>query len=125
MIGGIWYRVPEKILLDKNMTRVDIAIFAYIADRADGGEIQISRKELAENVDCSIPSVTRAIKKLSQAHYIEVTESLGDKSIYRQLMLEPKKHNVKPEKRSKKVKDDFDVSKYEEFINRFDDVKVV
>ncbi len=115
MIGGIWYRVPERILQDPELTRSDIAVFAVIADRADGDTCTMSSRELAELTSCCVRTVKTATKRLSERGYISVQHATGAASTYKQLLLEPKRR--KRQKPQSGAEDD--VHKYDCLINKF------
>ena len=116
MIGGIWYRVPERILQDPELTRSDIAVFAVIADRADGGACTISSRELAELTSCCVRTVKTATKRLSERGYISIQHATGAASTYKQLLLEPKRRK-RQQSQSGAVDD---VHKYDCLINKFE-----
>ena len=121
MIGGIWYRVPEKILQDTELTRSDIAVFAVIADRADGESCTMAAAELAALAGCCVRTVKTAVKRLSDRGYISIERAEGSANTYRQLVLPPKRRAG----RSKKTNEgpDPEIEKYKCLINNFDDLK--
>lgn len=114
MIGGVWYRVPEKILQDTELTRSDIAAFAVIADRADGESCTMAASELAELTGCCVRTIKTATKRLSERGYISIERAAGSASTYRQLVLPPKRRNKKAAQA-----DDPDIEKYKCLINKF------
>ena len=116
MIGGTWYRVPERILQDPELTRSDIAVFAVIADRADGDTCTMSSRELAELTSCCVRTVKTATKRLMERGYISVQHTTGTASTYKQLLLEPKRR--KPRKSQSGAEDD--IHKYDCLINNFE-----
>ena len=116
MIGGIWYRVPERILQDPELTRSDIAVFAVIADRADGDTCTMSSRELAELTSCCVRTVKTATKRLSERGYISVQHATGAASTYKQLLLEPKRR--KRQQPQGGAEDD--IHKYDCLINKFE-----
>ena len=119
MIGGKWVRLPLEILNNERLTKTAAAVFAVIADKADGGTVQLTAAEIATAVGCCVRSVKTAVKALEKENYISVEHEQGGASIYKQLLLEPKRRS-----RAKKTeKDDFDASKYEIFINKGLEVK--
>lgn len=116
MIGGVWYRVPDKILTDPTLTRSDIAVFAVIADRADGSSCTLPTSEIASLTSCCVRTVKSSIKHLSDRGYISVQRSAGGASTYKQLLLEPKRRG-----RKKAAQVPSDIEKYNVVINRFKD----
>lgn len=117
MIGGVWYRVPDKILTDPTLTRSDIAVFAVIADRADGSSCTLPTSEIASTTCCCVRTVKSAIKHLSERGYISVERTAGGASTYKQLLLEPKRRG----KKAARAQAPNDIEKYNVVINRFKD----
>lgn len=117
MIKGSWYRVPESILTDKDLTLADAAAFAVIADKADGESAALSAAQIAAETGYSLRTIKSAVRKLSERHYIAVEHRAGSSSIYKQLVMPAKRRRASkaPEK---------DMSKYEVVINQFDDMPV-
>lgn len=114
MIGGVWYRVPDKILTDPTLTRSDIAVFAVIADRADGSSCTLPASEIASLTSCCVRTVKSSIKHLSDRGYISVQRSSGGASTYKQLIMEPKRRSKRA---ASKVPND--IEKYNVVINNF------
>ena len=117
MIKGSWYKVPECILTDKGLTLADAACFAFIAQRADNKAVELSTELIAAEIGYSSRTVTAAVRKLSERNYIAVETRKGKPSVYRQLLLAPRKQG-KP-RSSYSTTPDADVSKYECVINQF------
>lgn len=116
LIGGVWYRVPDKILTDPTLTRSDIAVFAVIADRADGSSCTLTASEIASLTACCIRTVKTATKRLSERGYISIERTAGGASTYKQLLLEPKRRGKR-----KAAQAPSDIEKYNVVINRFKD----
>ena len=115
LIGGIWYRVPERILQDTELTRSDIAVFAVIADRADGASCQMAASEIAKITNCCIRTVKSSTKRLSERGYISIERAAGGASTYRQLLLEPKRRGKR-----RAQEEDHSMDKYNVVVNQFD-----
>lgn len=122
LIGGVWYRVPDKILTDPTLTRSDIAVFAVIADRADGGSCTLAASEIASLTACCIRTVKTSTKRLSERGYISIERAAGGASTYKQLLLEPKRRG---KKKAAQESSSSDIEKYNVVINRFDESEVV
>lgn len=122
LIGGVWYRVPDKILQDPTLTRSDIAVFAVIADRADGASCTLAASEIASLTACCVRTVKSATKRLSERGYISIERSSGGASTYKQLLLEPKRRS---KHKAAQESSDNSMDKYKVVINRFDDSEVV
>lgn len=117
MIKGSWYRVPESILTDKDLTLADAAAFAYIADKADGESAALSAAQIAAETGYSLRTIKSAVRKLSERHYIAVEHRAGSSSIYKQLVMPAKRRRAS---RASKAPEK-DMSKYEVVINQFDE----
>ncbi len=115
MIKGSWYKVPEVILTDKGLTLADAAVFAHVAQVCQQGSAELSTESIAAETGYSSRTVTAAVRRLSDRHYIAVEQRPGKPSIYRQLLL-PAKRSA-PSRRSTAAA--VDVSKYEVVVNRF------
>ena len=115
MIKGSWYKVPECILTDKGLTLADACCFAYIAQRCDQSACELSTELIAAETGYSSRTVTTAVKRLAERSYIAVTAQQGKASIYRQMLLPPKRKSRST--RSQSVHDD--IAKYNCVINQF------
>lgn len=118
--NGAWYRVPDILFRDQDLTLSDVAVFAVIADRASTNDqsVELTRQQIADVLGCSVTTVKRAIAKLTDKHYISARHRAGAATIYTQLLLEPKRRSGSPRK-SPKEDDGFDVEKYKVLINCF------
>lgn len=117
MIKGKWLSIPTAILNDEEMTRADVLVFGYIADRArnTGGEVELSRSVIMDACEVSRATVTRSIAKLERKGYLRATRRAGEITAYRQTLLEPK-----PQRKRSSARTESDMSKYECVINQFD-----
>ncbi len=115
MIKGSWYRVPECILTDQGLTLADAAVFALIADKADGSSVEISRDAIAAETGYSASTVKRSVSKLAARGYIAIEHRAGGASVYRQCLMQAKRK--KQSGRAQSVPDD--IAKYNCVINQF------
>ena len=111
MTEKTWYRVPVKLLRDNRLTASDIGVFAVIADRADGDKCELSTAKIAEELQICKLTVKRATQKLEACGYIATERKPGKASVYRQLILEPKRRSSGKRKEDDTKYDD--VSKYD------------
>lgn len=118
MIKGSWYKVPEVILTDKGLTLADAAVFAHIAQVCQQGNAELSTEGIANETGYSSRTVTAAVKRLSERHYIAVTLRPGKPSVYKQLLLPPaRRSSQRPQKPNP------DIEKYKIVINDFSDLE--
>lgn len=114
MIKGSWYKVPECILTDKGLTLADAAVFAHVAQVCQQGTAELSTESIAAETGYSSRTVTAAVKRLSERHYLAVTLRPGKPSIYKQLLL-PAARRGSQRPQSQPV----DIEKYKVVINDF------
>ena len=119
MIGGLWLKVPTALFNDERMTRSDIAVFAYAADRLKDNTAELPIKKIAEACEVSERTVMRAIDKLCACGYLKADKRPGKSSLYTQLVLPPTPRKGK----AKKDTGEFDVTPYKAFINVFEGAK--
>lgn len=118
MIKGSWYKVPEVILTDKGLTLADAAVFAHVAQVCQQGSAELSTESIAEETGYSSRTVTAAVKRLSERHYIAVQLRPGRASVYKQLLLPPARSSSKRPLQ----KPNPDIEKYKIVINDFSDM---
>ena len=109
-----WYRVPARLLRDSRLTGADIGVFAVIADRADGDTCTMAAADIAAELDVCKLTVKRAVSKLADYGYIAVERKAGKPSVYRQLLLAPKRRSTDKAARSEPR----DISKYDFVIEQ-------
>lgn len=114
MIKGSWYKVPEVILTDKGLTLADAAVFAHVAQVCQQGSAELSTESIAAETGYSSRTVTAAVKRLSERHYLAVELRPGKPSIYKQLLL-PAARRSSQRPKSQPV----DIEKYKVVINDF------
>jgi len=70
--------VPRALLIDRRVTDRDRTLWAYLASRGwRTGEVWASRVALAEALHCSTDSITRAVKRLTAAGWLDVIRRRG------------------------------------------------
>lgn len=111
MLSGKWYKVPSAILNDADMTRADICVYAYIADALKGKTAAIRTATIADRCELSQRQVTRSVRALERAGYIECQRIEGAATRYTDKLL-----------RADKRKEDTE-DKYSFVFNNFPEVK--
>lgn len=119
MIGGLWLKVPCKVLNDERMSRADIAVFAFMADRLKNRTAAIPIKTIAAACEVSERTVIRSIDKLISCCYIKADKSQGKATVYTQLLLPTAQSKAKPTNSKSAPADGFDADKYKICINNF------
>lgn len=115
MIGGLWLKVPCKLFNDERLTRSDIAVFAYAADKLKDRTDTLPVSQIAAACEISKSTVLRALDKLISYGYMSAQKSAGKPTLYTQLLLPPERR-----KKSQKAAQEFDSSQYDWVINNFD-----
>lgn len=73
---GIW--IPANIWLDKRLSAVDKVLLAEIDSQSSTEDgCYASNGYFAKFCDCSVPTITRSIKKLAELELIRVVEFDG------------------------------------------------
>lgn len=115
MIGGQWVRVPCQMLTDNRISKTDVAIFAYIADRLGDDAKPLSRTDIATACECSVATVKRAVARLCEFNYLYADQIPGKPTVYRQTVLPAKRRGSS--KRAEQEQEQgarIDTSKYAE-----------
>lgn len=118
MIKGSWYKVPEVILTDKGLTLADAAVFAHVAQVCQQGTAELSTESIAAETGYSSRTVTAAVKRLSERHYLAVELRPGKASLYKQLLLPPARSSGSSSHRRQQQPNP-DIEKYKVVINDF------
>lgn len=87
MMKGAWYKVPSKLFNDEGITKADMAVYAYTADRLKGKEGAVSVRAVAAATELSTRQVQASLRKLCERHYLHREERAGRASIYWDLLL--------------------------------------
>ena len=116
-------KILKTITKDTSLTRTDICVMAVITTYAQyepDKTIEMSTAEIHEEFE-SIPqrTIQRSVKHLAELHYISIIKQAPPKPNKYKVLIDIGQPQAKPW-RSKKPKDnnDFDVSKYAQFINK-------
>ena len=124
MIGGLWVKVPCKILNDERMSRADIAVFAYMADRLKSKTAAVPISAIAHACEVSERTVIRSIDKLSKCGYLRAEKSKGRATVYTQLLLPAAAGKAQGATRAPQAASDgYDAERYKCLINQIPDVK--
>lgn len=119
LIGGKWLRVPTQLLTCDELTRADIAVWCYVADRIGDSIAPVSKAQICEACELSESTVKRSLRKLVGLHYLHAQERSGAPTAYRQTLLEPKR---KPgAKKAPENETDPEIEKYMVVMNKFPD----
>ena len=121
MIGGQWVRVPCQMLTDERISKTDIAIFAYIADKLGDSSKALSRADIAAACECSVATVKRAVARLCEYKYLYADQIPGKPTVYRQTIL-PAKRRGSSKRAEQEQGNVFDAEKYEFVINAIPEV---
>lgn len=114
MIGGKWLRVPTQLLTCDELTRADLAVWCYVADRIGDSIEPVPRAAIMAACELSESSVKRSLRKLVGLHYLHAQERPGAPTAYRQTLLEPKQRRRSS---SAAATEDPDVEKYKVVMN--------
>lgn len=120
MIGGLWVKVPCKILNDERMSRADIAVFAYMADRLKSKTAAVPISAIAHACEVSERTVIRSIDKLTKCGYIRAEKSKGRATVYTQLLLPAGKQGTT--RAPQAASDGYDAEKYKCLINQIPEI---
>lgn len=122
MIGGKWLRVPTQLLTCDELTRADVAVWAYVADKIGDSCAPVSRADIMAACELSESTVKRALRKLVGLHYLHAQERAGAPTVYRQTLLEAKQRSSSKQQRPERVQrpeQTIDIDKYKCIINKF------
>lgn len=100
MIGGCWVKIPCKALTDERLTRADIAVLGYMADKLKGDTKAVSVSEIVRACEVCKNSVLRAIDKLCECGYLRADKRAGKPTLYTQLCIPSKSATKRPERAS-------------------------
>jgi DNA-binding Lrp family transcriptional regulator len=82
---GIW--IPKEIWLDNALSMIEKGILAEISSLDNENHCTASNEYFAKFCQCSVPTVTRAIKKLIELKYIEAINFDGRHRILKMMSL--------------------------------------
>ena len=87
MMRGQWYKVPSDLFNDPEVTKADMAVFAYVADRIKGEERPVSVRSVAAAAELSRRQVQLSLRKLCERGYLSAQERSGAATVYSQQLL--------------------------------------
>lgn len=87
MLRGLWYKVPSELFNDEGITKADMAVFAYVADRLKGECKAVSVRSVCAATDYSRRQVQESLKKLTERRYLSAQERPGQCTLYKQLLI--------------------------------------
>lgn len=100
MMHGLWYKVPSELFNDSYITKADMSVFAYVADRLKGKASAVSLRSIQVATELSRRQVQLSLHKLCECHYLSATERAGHATVYKQLLI-PYEEQADPIKRVK------------------------
>lgn len=87
MMRGLWYKVPADLFNDDGITKADMAVFAYVADRVKGDCKAVSVRAVQTATELSRRQVQASLHKLVERHYLLSTERAGQCTMYSQNLI--------------------------------------
>lgn len=87
MMRGQWYKVPSDLFNDPEVTKADMAVFAYVADRIKGEARPVSVRSVAAAAELSRRQVQLSLRKLCERGYLSAQERSGAATVYTQTLL--------------------------------------
>lgn len=87
MMRGQWYKVPSELFNEPSITKADMAVFAYVADRLKGDTKGVSIRSIICATELSRRQVQKSLKKLCEYRFLKAIERPGDITLYRQTLL--------------------------------------
>lgn len=82
MLKGGWYKVPGRIMNDPEITKADIMVFAYVADRLKGSIGAVSVRSVAAATELSLRQCQISLHRLSDRGYLQAQERPGACTLY-------------------------------------------
>ena len=87
MMRGQGYKVPSDLFNDPEVSKADMAVFAYVADRIKGEERPVSVRSVAAAAELSRRQVQLSLRKLCERGYLSAQERSGAATVYSQQLL--------------------------------------
>lgn len=91
MMRGCWYKVPSELFNDPSITKADMAVYAYVADRLKGKRAGVSVRAVACAAELSVRQVQMSLHKLVEYKYLSAVPVPGRCTQYRDELLPRKK----------------------------------
>lgn len=104
MLKGGWYKVPAKIMNDPEITKADIMVFAYVADRLKGRIGAVSVRTVAVNTELSMRQCQISLHRLAAKGYLQAQERPGACTLYRETLTNYRTQSEGEEGAGKEVK---------------------
>lgn len=90
MMRGCWYKVPSELFNDTSITKADMAVYAYVADRLKGKRAGVSVRSVAAATELSVRQVQLSLRKLVEYKYLSAVPVAGRCTQYRDELLRKK-----------------------------------
>ena len=87
MMRGLWYKVPADLFNDSGISKADMAVFAYVADRLKGDTKAVSVSSIAAATELSRRQVQYSLRNLCLRNYLIATERPGLCTMYTQRLI--------------------------------------
>lgn len=87
MMRGQWYKVPSDLFNDPAISKADMSVFAYVADRIKGDPRPVSVRSIAAAAELSRRQVQLSLRKLCERGYLSAQERTGAATVYTQTLL--------------------------------------
>ena len=87
MMRGQWYKVPSDLFNDPGISKADMSVFAYVADRIKGEARPVSVRSVAAAAELSRRQVQLSLRKLCERGYLSAEERTGAATVYTQQLL--------------------------------------
>lgn len=87
MMKGGWYKVPSELFNCEHITKADMAVFAYVADRIKGESRAVSLRSIQCATELSRRQVQKSLQKLCDYGYMSAQERPGSSTVFTQLLL--------------------------------------
>ncbi len=93
MMKGLWYKVPSELFNDPSITKADMAVFAYVADRCKGKTLAVSLRSIQCATELSRRQVQNSLRKLCEYRYLSAQERPGECTLFTQLLISIKERD--------------------------------
>lgn len=87
MMRGCWYKVPSELFNDSCITKADMAVYAYVADRLKGKRAGVSVRSVAAATELSGRQVQLSLHKLVEYGYLNAQPQPGRCTLYQDELL--------------------------------------
>jgi len=87
MMSGDWYKVPSELFNCPYMSKADIMVWAYVADRVKWEERAVSVPSIMQATELSRRTVQQSLRKLCEYGFLQATERAGRCTVYKQTLI--------------------------------------